>query len=91
MSWFKKTEVRRALDPETNQPIPYNGKVWLQGKMTYLGLVLVAVGAVGKLFGYDLPTTEAQGILDWSLAHWDDVAQLVGLLTSAYGRFRINK
>lgn len=88
----KSPEVRRALDPITGEPIPYAfpPRQRLEGNLTYIGLCITAAGAVAKLFGWDLPTEQAHGIVGWLSANWDDIAQLVGLLTSAYGRLRVN-
>lgn len=88
----KKVEVRRALDVETGKPIPVvHDRQWLQGKLTYLSLVLSALGAVGKLFGWELPTNEAQDMLTWLGANWDDLAQFLGLAGAAYGKLRAEK
>lgn len=88
----KKAEVRRALDPDTGLPIPMKrDRQWLQGKLTYLSLVVSALGAVGKLFGWELPTNEAQDMLTWLGANWDDLAQFVGLAGAAYGKLRAEK
>lgn len=81
--------VRRALNPQTNQPIPMNSQT-LQGKLTYVGIVLSAVGALGNLFGWSIPADEVKGMISWVQAHWDDLSQFAGLVTAAYGRLRIN-
>ena len=62
----------------------------LQGKLTYAGIFISALGAIGRLFGLHLPTNEAQGMVDLVAANWDTLAQFGGLATAAYGRMRIN-
>lgn len=82
-------QVRRALDPETDLPIPMKTQT-LQGKLTYLGILLSGVGALGNLFGWDIPADEVKSMLSWTQAHWDDLAQFAGLAAAAYGRLRLN-
>lgn len=62
----------------------------LQGKLTYIGIVISVAGALGRLFGLHLPTEEVQGMLSWIAANWDALAEFGGLATAAYGRLRIN-
>lgn len=81
--------VRRAHDSTTNQPIPMNSQT-LQGKLTYLGILISALGAAGNLLGWTIPTDEVKGMISWVQANWDDIAQFAGLVTAAYGRLRIN-
>lgn len=61
---------------------------FLQGKMTFLGLILTTVGMIGKTFGLNLPTDEAGDFMTWLAANWDSLAQGVGILVAAYGRLR---
>jgi hypothetical protein len=82
--------VKRALDPDTGKPIPYPRKQWLQGKLTPVCLALTAIGSLGKIAGLDLPVEQVQGILTWVAAHWDELAQVVGLFGSAYAQLRRN-
>ena len=63
----------------------------LQGKLTYAGIVITAIGALGRLFGLHLPTEEAQGMVALTAANWDTIAEFGGLATAAYGRLRINR
>ena len=67
-----------------------NPKQFLQGKLTYLGILLTALGALGNLFGFDVPTNEVKGIVGWFQANWNTLMELVGLVMAAYGRLRIN-
>lgn len=88
-------EVRRAIDPDTDMPAPYafetraaEGKQWLQGKMTFIGIALNFAGVLGQMFGIDLPADEARSVLDWLLASWDSLAIGAGLIIALYGRSR---
>lgn len=63
---------------------------WLQGKLTFIGLVLATIGSIGKVFGLSLPTSEADGFLHYLSDNWDTLASGVGILIAAWGRFRIN-
>lgn len=67
-----------------------NSKQFLQGKLTYLGILLTALGALGNLFGFDVPTNEVKGIVGWFQANGNTVMELVGLVVAAYGRLRLN-
>lgn len=67
-----------------------NPKQTLQGKLTYIGVLISTAGAIGNLFGWEIPADEVKGMITWTQAHWDDLAQFAGLLTAAYGRLRIN-
>lgn len=62
----------------------------LQGKLTYLGLIVTISGFLGNLFGAKFPKEEVDGILTWVGANWDSLAQFGGLVTAAWGRFRMN-
>lgn len=63
-------------------------KVILKGKLTYIGILISAAGAAGKLFGVDVPTDQINGMLDMAVEHWDTAAQFIGLAMAAYGRLR---
>ena len=65
-------------------------KQFLQGKLTYLGIAISGLGALGSLFGFSIPTDEVKGIIGWIQANWDSVMEFVGLVVAAYGRIRIN-
>ena len=86
----RRLKAKRALDPETNLPIPMNTKQSLQGRLTYVGILLSAAGALGNLFGWHVPTDEVKDMVSWIQGHWDDLVQFTGLATAAYGRLRIN-
>ena len=60
--------MRRALDPDTGLPIPMKPQT-LQGKLTYLGILISGVGALGNLFGWELPADEVKGMISWTQAH----------------------
>lgn len=88
---FKRKEVRRALDPETGEPIPYSPKKQIiQGYMTKLGVVIGIIGLTMKLFGYGemFPETEINGLLSLIEVNLDDVIGFIGLATAAYGKLR---
>jgi hypothetical protein len=85
-------EIRRALDPETGAPVPTTAytKQWAQGKMTFAGLLLTAIGAVGQMAGVETGSAEAQSLLTEIVRQWDDLATIVGLAVAFYGRLRLN-
>ena len=85
----RDNEPLRAIDPDTGKPFPMP-KQSLKGKLTYIGLIVSASGAVGKLFGWEIPVDEVQGMLGWLAVNWDTLAQFIGLATAAYGRARLN-
>lgn len=75
-------------EPEVRRAIPvFDRPKWLDGKRTYLGLILTTAGMLGKRFGWVLPVEEANGILDLIAANWDVIAEIAGLAFAAYGRF----
>lgn len=63
-------------------------KLLIKGKMTYIGILISAAGAAGKLVGVDVPTDNINSMLDMLMANWDTIAQFGGLLIAAYGRLR---
>ena len=63
---------------------------FLQGKLTFLGIALSGLGAIGSLFGFTVPTDEVKGIIGWLQSSWDSLMEFVGLFVAAYGRLRIN-
>ena len=65
-------------------------KTILPGKLTYVGLAISLAGMLGRRFGITLPTEEINGITTFLAANWDSFAQLGGLITAAYGRYRAN-
>ena len=87
---MNEPDIKRALDPDTGKPVPYaSSKQWLQGKVTYIGILLTTIGGMARLVGWHLPTDEIRSGLDWTLANWDTIAQGVGIIVSVIGRLRI--
>ena len=87
---MNEPDIKRALDPDTGKPVPYaSSKQWLQGKVTYIGILLTTIGGMARLVGWHLPTDEIRSGLDWALANWDTIAQGVGIIVSVIGRLRI--
>lgn len=66
-------------------------KQFLQGRLTYLGVLLTAAGTVGKLFGWYVPVDEVKSAIEFVQAQWPVVMEFVGMLTTIYGRLRIGK
>lgn len=79
-------------EPETRpaQPV-YDKPSWLDGKRTYIGLVIATAGLLGERFRVDVPTHEINGALDLLAANWDVFAQFAGLLVAAWGRVKASK
>lgn len=63
----------------------------LPGKLTYIGLVISLAGMLGRRFGLVLPEAEINGIVSLVAANWDTIAELGGLITAAYGKWRASK
>lgn len=63
-------------------------KTILPGKLTYIGIGISLAGMIGRRFGIVLPEDEINGVATFLAANWDVFAELGGLLTAAYGRFR---
>lgn len=82
-------EVRRALDPETGEPIPQK-KQFLQGKLTAICLLISGLGAAASLFGWSLPANEINSVLTWVQANYDSLMFLAGQLGAAWGQLRRN-
>ncbi len=61
-----------------------------QGKLTFIGLILAVLGMAAGKFGWTFPKEEADGIATWLAANWDTLSEGAGLLTTFYGRLRIN-
>lgn len=77
---------------KTRRAIPYFEKPqFLQGKLTYIGLILSGIGMICKPFGIDLPDDEAKDFIRLLSSNWESFAEMAGLLVAAYGRFRASK
>jgi len=83
MSLDKLLNRQRIKNPNkiTMKPI-------LNGKLTYIGLAISAAGFFGRRFGLVLPEAEINSIATFVAANWDTFAELGGLLTAAYGKWR---
>lgn len=86
-----KDSPAKPVDDDSDIPsaLPiYEKPKFLDGKMTFLGLGIVALGMLGKRFGITVPTAEVQGFFTWLGANWDAMAEGVGWLVAAYGKLR---
>ncbi len=95
LPWTRKRalQIRRALDLETSQPIampPVRDKQWAEGKLTFAGLLLTAIGASGQIFGVETGSEEARDLLTEIVRQWDGLATIAGLALAFYGRVRMN-
>jgi len=63
---------------------------WLQGKLTFIGLILASIGYGAKAFGYSVPTDEIQDFLGFMSNNWSVISEGLGILIAGYGRIRIN-
>lgn len=79
--------TRRAIDPETDEPVP---RQFLQGKLTAVCLLISGLGAVASLFGFALPATEINSVLTWIAANYDGILFVIGQGGAAYGQLRRN-
>lgn len=73
-------EVRRAIDPETNEPMKSGGGNWLEGKKTYIGIALLILPTVLGWLGVETDKQELQGIINSAL-------ETVGGILAIYGRY----
>ncbi len=78
------------LETQRAQPV-YDKPSILDGKRTYIGLFLTALGLIGSRFHVDVPTEEINGLLDLVSANWDLLAQIAGLLVAMWGRIKASK
>lgn len=78
------------LETQRAQPV-YDKPSWLDGRRTYIGLVISTAGLIGSRFQVDVPTDEVNGALDLLSANWDVFAQFIGLLVAAWGRVNVSK
>ena len=79
-----ETQVLRA------QPV-YERPSWLDGKRTYIGLLISTVGLIGSRFHVDVPTDEMNGVVEIVATQWDVFAQLAGLIVAGWGQFKASK
>lgn len=61
-----------------------------EGRVTFAGIFIAALGALADSFGWTFPKEEAQSFAAWLGANWDQLAEGLGLLVALYGRARIN-
>ncbi len=61
-----------------------------EGRLTFIGLIVAALGALAQQFGWTFPKDEADGVTTWLMANWDTLSEGLGLITAFYGRLRIN-
>ena len=80
----------KAARQAASESAPPGQRQLFQGKLTFLGIAISMMGALGSFFGVSLPVQEVRDIADWFQAHWDTLTQLAGLVMAAYGRLRIN-
>lgn len=88
---YKDSPAKPVADDDSDIPsaLPiYEKPKFLDGKMTFLGLGIAALGMLGKRFGITVPTAEVQGFFTWLGANWDAMAEGVGWLVAAYGKLR---
>lgn len=58
---------------------------------TIWGAIIVLLGLVGNLLGFDVPKDEVQGIITQLGAIWPELVQLAGLIWAVVGRFKADK
>lgn len=89
-------ELDPVMDPEfADEPEHYPPGLppkpqFLQGKMTFLGLALAALGMFGKRHGIEIPAQETGDFITWLSANWEMLSAGIGILLAAYGRVRLN-
>jgi len=59
---------------------------FLDGKKTYISLLVAAAGLVAGRFGIDLPKQEVNGIIEIVRLNWEDITVLAGLVAAAWAR-----
>lgn len=84
---LRRQREARALDPETDAPIP---RQFLRGKLTAVCLLISGLGAGASLFGFSLPATEINSVLTWIAANYDGILFVGGQIGAAYGQLRRN-
>lgn len=78
------------LETQRAQPV-YEKPSWLDGKRTYIGLIISTAGLIGSRFHVEVPTDEVNGALDLLSQNWDIFAQFFGLLVAAWGRMKASQ
>ena len=63
---------------------------FLQGRLTFLGILISLFGFIAGKVGWVFPQSEADTIAGWIAANWDSLAEFIGMLTAFYGRLRMN-
>lgn len=58
---------------------------------TIWGAVLVLLGFVGNIFGFDVPKDEISGLIDMLSSNWESISQLVGVALTVWGRITAKK
>lgn len=69
---------------------PISPPQFAEGRLTYIGIALAALGMLAGFFGMTWPKDEADGFASWLAANWDTLSQGVGLIIAVFGRARIN-
>ena len=84
-------KIPKALPVKDGEPDWMPAKPqFLQGRMTFIGLILALIGNLAARKGITIPVDETTGLLNWLSAHWGDIAGFIGWLAAWYGRLRIN-
>ena len=80
------SKIKEALVAKAAEKL---GQQFLQGKMTYIGLIMTALGAFAQTTGIPLPLADIQALVDFVQVNWPTVLEFFGLVTALYGRLRI--
>ena len=54
---------------------------------TIWGAILVVLGLIGRVAGFDVPKDEISGLVDLISANWDLFMQIIGAALAVWGRF----
>lgn len=63
---------------------------FLQGRLTFIGIVISMLGFLAQRMGWTFPQEEAGHIGDWIAGNWDSLAEFAGMVIAFYGRLRVN-